>query len=541
MDPGLDVPTGGSTLSLYDYEAALLGAVTYTVRDGLGVSTVAYPVTLAEYRRNFITDPRLVTASAWANITAGGVFGVGAQAYSPNQAAVPLEVWTVSADLTAGSTTLAGAFGVGPTTGGLFAGNPSQTTAFSIPAGTTVRVTQTATINAGADGLRLQMGALSGHNGTGAKIDRVVMEKGRGGAYFDGSTSAVSPVANLWTGSVNGSASVQTSPLAARLPLLTLPATATPSSVATSINTYAYRTNLIANPSLEVDAVGYAGTAAGRPGTATVARSTVRAQVGTASLLVTWPTQAGNTAWQYNVDCVIGKVYTASCYVWIVSGPAVKFGELFTGGTMSAATTGVWQRVSYTWTAYSTVHFIGGEVTGSTAGQSVHMDALLVEEGPSLLPYFDGATTPAGSKTYGWAGTAHASPSVETTTTAVTIVAPLGMPSTVDLQMVTDYDEASESGGSLHEIIGRSDPIANPGALRTRAGNVTLWCSDYTAANAVKSLLRSGETALLRQGDHPDLDLYFTARRVSLSPDPSESTVPRRWSASIEYAEVLAP
>lgn len=102
---------------------------------------------------------------------------------------------------------------------------------------------------------------------------------------------------------------------------------------------------------------------------------------------------------------------------------------------------------------------------------------------------------------------------------------------------VLDFDEASSTRGTLHEVIGRADPLGNPGPLSTRAGSFTLWCADYAAADAVRAMLAGGDVALLRQPTHSSLDLYFLAQRVALAWDDETS----RWLATVTYQEVLAP
>lgn len=110
-------------------------------------------------------------------------------------------------------------------------------------------------------------------------------------------------------------------------------------------------------------------------------------------------------------------------------------------------------------------------------------------------------------------------------------------PSAQAIAMVTDYDEASTTRGTLHEVIGRADPLGNPGPLSTRAGSFTLWCADYAAADAVRTMLKGGDVALLRQPTHSSLDLYFLAQRVALACDTDTG----RWFATVTYVEVLAP
>jgi hypothetical protein len=113
-------------------------------------------------------------------------------------------------------------------------------------------------------------------------------------------------------------------------------------------------------------------------------------------------------------------------------------------------------------------------------------------------------------------------------------------PQNVQLDLVMDITERAASNGSLHEIIGRSDPIANPGPMTLRAGTLTLYVDTYAKARALRLLLQSGEIAMLRQPGYAGMDMYVTVRDLEVEPDP-ERTTTQHWSANMTYAEVLAP
>lgn len=240
--------------------------------------------------------------------------------------------------------------------------------------------------------------------------------------------------------------------------------------------------------------------------------------------------------------------------------------------------------VSYTFTATATSHTIQVRVIKSTAGGGTRGKVRLkpgtkvevvsgwggttirrtdangtgvlvrkpaagldVSAGTMTLTDYEAALTGVVSYTVtdGMGGTATATATLAaqvwltlpTTSNPATPVAP----SAVRLDLVTDYAESSDSNGTLHTILNRSDPIANPGPLALRTGTLEAWCADYAAARAVRALLSSGEIAQLRQCDHPGLDLYLYARRVALNPAEPAPGATRRWLASIEYSEVLAP
>lgn len=103
---------------------------------------------------------------------------------------------------------------------------------------------------------------------------------------------------------------------------------------------------------------------------------------------------------------------------------------------------------------------------------------------------------------------------------------------------VVGYDEASTSNGSVHTIIGRRDPVANPGPLVYRAGMLQLWCPDYATAAAVRELFEAGDVAQLRQTEHAGMDMHLTATEVTVRPD---TTGALRWLAAVMYQQVGAP
>jgi hypothetical protein len=148
--------------------------------------------------------------------------------------------------------------------------------------------------------------------------------------------------------------------------------------------------NLIGNSSFETDTSGWVSS-----GSPTLSRSTVRAQDGVASLLVTWPAAAGTFVATTIGNLASGTTYTASAYVWVPAGhPAV---QLRIAGIVSGAAstvTNAWQRITVTWTATAASHDVRIQpVTTPTAGQQVWLDAAQVEEGaaPSAYTPLDGA------------------------------------------------------------------------------------------------------------------------------------------------------
>lgn len=150
--------------------------------------------------------------------------------------------------------------------------------------------------------------------------------------------------------------------------------------------------NLITNSTFEVDVAGWQAYGITYGG-GSIARSTVRAQEGTASALATWVTFAGSSFVGCDVGgMVVGKTYTASAYVWVPAGnPAVRMARASIDGGAFTVVQAAWVRVSHTFVAQSVLHTIGIEVGATTAGQQVYIDAVMLDEGPTVAAF---TTTP---------------------------------------------------------------------------------------------------------------------------------------------------
>jgi hypothetical protein len=170
--------------------------------------------------------------------------------------------------------------------------------------------------------------------------------------------------------------------------------------------------NIVLNPSSEVSIFGWHGGGSVSP---TLSQSSAQARFGTKSLLVTWGT--GGTLPQVSINdtapdvmvtaMTVGRIYTASVYVYVPSGsPDVAlvtanygFGEASGGTTLKDQ----WVRLFYTWTAATTSWPLQlWPLQSPTAGQQVYIDGLQIEEGATATTYCDGTQT--GCE---WDGAAH--------------------------------------------------------------------------------------------------------------------------------------
>lgn len=127
----------------------------------------------------------------------------------------------------------------------------------------------------------------------------------------------------------------------------------------------------------------------------TRASSTVRAQAGTRSMLITWPTAFNggtNTVslvWApLQGPFTVGQQYTLSLYVWAapsVPRMRVQFGSAATVGPVGNST---WQRVTVTWTAdavWSALQIYPD--TNTTSGQQVWVDSVQIDLGASASAF----------------------------------------------------------------------------------------------------------------------------------------------------------
>lgn len=193
------------------------------------------------------------------------------------------------------------------------------------------------------------------------------------------------------------------------------------------------RTNLIPNPNFEVNTAGW-GSA-----NATITRSTAWSAVGTASLLVTPSSTNADSYGELNTTATALGVQGLTCtFSATINVPIAQTGTL--DGTDARSVQVFYQRASTGGTYYSAASSQGA-TTGATrlsvtvtfpsdttqvllrlnngatnsASNIVYFDAVMLEIGSSLLPYFDGTYVNDyqgyGILSKGWSGTANASTS----------------------------------------------------------------------------------------------------------------------------------
>lgn len=184
------------------------------------------------------------------------------------------------------------------------------------------------------------------------------------------------------------------------------------------------RTNLCTNPSFETNATGWTARS-----NCTIARSTARADVGTASLAVTFTAAGTATVQSPTFAVTAGKDYYASIRAYGATARGVAITSLYwldaSGGVISGSAPGFYNtETASTWTTIPMNYgaktapsgavnaYLVFAIAGGAAAEVHYLDALIVEQTTATTrSYFDGATAAAGGWSYAWTGTAHASTS----------------------------------------------------------------------------------------------------------------------------------
>lgn len=356
-------------------------------------------------------------------------------------------------------------------------------------------------------------------------------------------------------------------------------------------------TNLLANPSFEVDTAGWSASGTGT----TFVRSTAQAQSGAASGLITTGTGATSGASVlHSTGIVPGTTYAARMRVrpgaisdvrmtmqWLTAADVVISSP--DGGVVPALPVGVWATVSMTSQAPPTAAKLRvylQRVNSSTAGVLVYLDAALVR---SMLPdetfdpsYYYTGTIPSfftltrsdangvapvrlrdgqgpiggvltvtdyeaaliGSVVYDVVDTQQVR-----TTASVNLGAVVSTPQITGVQepqlsvspeSVTGYESTRESGSAVIRVLRRADPVVLLAPTRTREGVLEVWCRDYAAAHAAETVLAESRILLLRQETHPGMDMFFLARSTTFRP-LQRTREGWRWQVSTRYVEVRNP
>lgn len=177
-------------------------------------------------------------------------------------------------------------------------------------------------------------------------------------------------------------------------------------------------TNLVTNPSFEIDTTGWSVLGSG-----TIARTTSEKYVGAASLQVaTTAIDARALSAKYS-GATANATHTGSLWVKGEAGKQVRLilfeynsADTQVASTFSSAVsmTGAWQRISISATFSATSVKAALSIQNRTAGaHTFYVDAVQLETGSTASDYFDGSTTDFIPYSYRWTGLENASTSVK--------------------------------------------------------------------------------------------------------------------------------
>lgn len=196
-------------------------------------------------------------------------------------------------------------------------------------------------------------------------------------------------------------------------------------SIAPAVKTI--RTNLVTNPSFEVDTTGWVTGYNPNSMTNTVSRSTAQSVFGSASLL---RSVTAGTAGQINLNYPTVVVqpsqsYSFSVYVrtnrthniQLVLSVTTSSGTIYPG-SIANVLANTWTRLSYSYTMPSGLTAFALQLVDvANVGDELYVDAALIEINSTLNQYFDGTNYSPITEAYpssittAWTGTANASTS----------------------------------------------------------------------------------------------------------------------------------
>lgn len=106
--------------------------------------------------------------------------------------------------------------------------------------------------------------------------------------------------------------------------------------------------------------------------------------------------------------------------------------------------------------------------------------------------------------------------------------------------MVMGYDAPRRAPITVHEVIGRPDPIVTLAPLSLRSGSLDVWCTDWDSAQDVVAVYETGAPVMFSQVDYSGMDLYHVVSEVR--PAVYDAfTRPRRWHVSVDFVELATP
>lgn len=274
------------------------------------------------------------------------------------------------------------------------------------------------------------------------------------------------------------------------------------------------------------------------------------------------PGDGGVTATATNL--IPGNKYTASVDVSVGAvAPNFRLDAVGYGSSAPSAQKGVWENLAYTFIAESetvTLRLVNAGGVSEYSGTSFdNMTIVTVSPDPISITRVDagGSVVIAtgspsnGNMTYtdtgmdlvgdvaytvydGWK-------TLPTQNIILGAVSPIirvpseGVMHRID--MITNYEANRTGMSSVHQIIGRPEPVVILRPLTMRRGTIAFWFVDAESAMEVENLANMSKVMVLVVPEYPHMDMSFIAESTSLIPDPEEADS-RRWIVTMQYVEV---
>lgn len=299
------------------------------------------------------------------------------------------------------------------------------------------------------------------------------------------------------------------------------------------------RRNRVVNPSAEVNTTGWLAARA------TLSRDTTQARRGIASFKVT-PTDTGGPQYLIagagtadrapvvggeTVDIVASVRTTATTSFGFQLYEYDAAGVLITPVLSSAYTScpaGVWTDLAATFTTKvnaASVRIVVLPQTVVALNAPYWVDCI----GAGINTYFDGTTAPVAGYTYAWAGTAHASASIERLTE----------PHTITPELVDGFEASRPAGNIVHDIMDRSDPDVTLRAAGLRRGAFKCLFPDQTVALAAYAEISEPQLFQIIDPDVPAIGMTFivgpAGSDIRLTLDDETRSV---WWLEVPFVEV---
>lgn len=106
---------------------------------------------------------------------------------------------------------------------------------------------------------------------------------------------------------------------------------------------------------------------------------------------------------------------------------------------------------------------------------------------------------------------------------------------TIPVDLVTGFTASRPQASTVHEIIGREDPIIVSAPMKSRRGTIEAIFDSYEEAAGLEHVLKLGKTVMYRQSENLGQDFYFHALEVSVEPDED------CWKLSTSYVALRPP